>query len=117
MISAQIPATTSIREWKWSAAEKVVARRAFEMALNRELETVIREAKDRADRITEASELWEMEVWLAEQRERIDRTFDFRYSVLPLVFATLLRDRRLCKDDLHGLAQEKLDIIHRMVRT
>jgi hypothetical protein len=51
MISAQIPATTSIREWKWSAAEKIVARRAFEMTLNRELETVIPEAKDSADRI------------------------------------------------------------------
>ena len=51
------------------------------MALNRELGTVIREAKERADRIMEASDLWEMEVWLAEQRERIDRTFDFRYSV------------------------------------
>ena len=116
MISAQILATTSIREWKWSSTEKIVARRAFEMALNRELETVIRETKERADRIREASDLWEMEGWLAEQRERIDRTFDFRYSVLPLVFATLLRDHRLCEDDLRGLAQEKLDTIHRMVR-
>jgi len=50
-----------------------------------------------------------MEGWLAEQLERIDRTFDFRYSVLPHVFAMLLRDRRLGEDDLHGLAQEKFD--------
>lgn len=117
MTSAQVPATTSIKEWKWSSAEKIVARRAFEKALNRELETVIREAKDRADRIRGASDLWEMEGWLTDQRERIDRTFDFRYSVLPHVFATLLRDRRLSDDDLHGLAQEKLDTIHRMVNT
>jgi hypothetical protein len=41
---------------------------------------------------------------------------NFRYSVRPLVFATLFRDRRLSEDDLHGLAQEKLDTIHRMVR-
>jgi hypothetical protein len=73
MLRAQILATTSIREWKRSSAEKTVARRAFEMALNRELETVIREAKKGADRIREAWDLWEMEVWLAEQRERIDR--------------------------------------------
>jgi hypothetical protein len=117
MTSAQVPATTSIRAWKWSSAEKIIARRAFEMALNRELETVIREAKERADRIKEAPDLWEMEGWLTEQRERIDRTFEFRYSVLPLVFATLLSDCRLSDDDLHGLAQEKLDTIHRMVRT
>jgi hypothetical protein len=89
-------------DWKWSPAEKIVARRAFDVALNRELETVIREAKERAARIREASDLWEIEGWLAEQRRRIDRTFDFRYSVLPLVFATLFRNRRLDEDELRA---------------
>jgi hypothetical protein len=117
MASAHIPATAPMRDWKWSPAEKIVARRAFDLALNRELETVIREAKDRAERVREASDLWEMEGWLAERRRLIDRTFDFRYSVLPLVFATLLRERRLSEDDLRGLAQEKLDAIRHMVRT
>jgi len=58
-----------------------------------------------------------MEGWLAERRRLIDRTLDFRYSVLPLVFATLLRDRLLSEDDLRGFAQEKLDTIRHMVRT
>ena len=116
MISG-LPVTDPARVWKWSSAEKIVARRAFEKALNCELGTVIREAKERADRIREASELWEMERWLAERRESIDRMFDFRYSVLPFVFAKLLRDRRLSENDLHGLAKQKLDAIHRMART
>jgi hypothetical protein len=34
--------------------------------------------------------MWEPERWLAERRREIDRTFDFRYSVLPIVFANLL---------------------------
>lgn len=58
-----------------------------------------------------------MEGWLAAHRRRINRTFDFRYSVLPLVFATLLRDRRLREDELCGLAQDKLNTIRDMVRT
>jgi len=104
-------------EWKWSPAEKTAARRAFNLALSRELEGVIREAKERAARITEAAELWELEAWLGEQRRRIDRAFDYRYSVLPVVFANLLRDGRLTEDDLLSLDPAKLDAIRHMARS
>jgi hypothetical protein len=40
-------------ELKWSQTEKTVARRAFHMALDRELENVILEAKSRAAKIDE----------------------------------------------------------------
>jgi hypothetical protein len=89
-------AAVPLREMKWSPAEKAVARRAFDLALNRELEAVVREAKDRAAKITEPSELWELERWLAERRREIDRKYDYRYSILPLVLAALLRT----EDDL-----------------
>ncbi len=100
-------------ELKWSHAEKTVARRAFDLALGKELEAVLQEAKRRAARIEEPSELWDLESWLTERRREIDRRYDFRYSILPLVFAQLLRDGRLTEDDLHGLAHEKLDLIRR----
>lgn len=103
--------------WKWSAKEKLAARRAFNLALDRELAAVTQEVKQRAERIKEASDLWEMETWLTEQRERIDLTFDFRYSVLARVFATLLRERRISLGELRGLAQEKLDTIERLAQT
>jgi hypothetical protein len=103
-----------MREWKWSPAEKTAARRAFDKALSRELDAVIREARDRAARITEASELWELERWLTQRRLAIDRKYDYRYSVLPHVFANLLRDGSLNEDDLHGLDQHKLDAIRRI---
>jgi hypothetical protein len=61
--------------WNWSPKEKVVARRAFDAALSRELETVIRVTRERAERIQKASDVWELESWIAEQRRRIDRTF------------------------------------------
>ena len=61
----------------------------------------------------EPSELRELERWLTERRQEIDRKYDYRYSVLPLVLATLLREGRLAEDDLHGLGQDKLEAIHR----
>jgi hypothetical protein len=98
-------------ELKWSTAEKRVARRAFDLALGKELEALILEAKDRAARIDEPSQLWDLEAWLTERRREIDRRYDYRYSILPVVFAHLLRDSHLSEDDLHGLEQEKLDLI------
>ncbi len=84
-------AAAPLREMKWSPAEKVVARRAFDLALGRELEAVVEEAKDRAAKIQEPSELWELERWLTERRQGIDRKYDYRYSVLPLVLEAVRR--------------------------
>jgi len=113
MASPATHAAAPLREMKWSPAEKAVARRAFDLALRRELEAVVREAKDRATKIQEPSELWELERWLAERRHEIDRKYDYRYSVLPLVLAALLNEGRLAEDDLHGLGQDKLDAVRR----
>jgi hypothetical protein len=116
MISAHSPAVVPMREWKWSPQEKAVARRAFNLALGGELESVMREARERAARITRASDLWELERWLGERRRQIDGTFDYRYSVLPRVFARLLRAGQISEDDLRGLTPDKLDEIRFMAR-
>jgi hypothetical protein len=96
---------------KWSHAEKTIARRAFDKALGNELGAVIGEAKSRAGAIKDAPDLWDLERWLTERRLEIDRRYDYRYSVLPLVFGSLLRDGKLTQDDLNGLSQQKLDLI------
>lgn len=53
------------------ALGKAIARRAFDQALRCELQQLVREAKDRAAAITEASELWKLESWLTERRQEI----------------------------------------------
>lgn len=60
-------------ELKWSNAEKVIARRAFGLALRDELQSTIWEAKERAAKISEPAELWELEDWPAERRQDINR--------------------------------------------
>ncbi len=67
---------------KWSSAEKAIARKAFDQALQRELEAVMTETKKRAAKIQRASDLWDLEHYLAGRRSQIDQQFDYRYSVL-----------------------------------
>ena len=73
-----------MRNLKWSSAEKAIARKAFDRALNQDLDAVI------------------------------DREYDYRYSVLLTVFAGLIRKGRLREEDLQGLAEDKLGHIRQM---
>jgi hypothetical protein len=106
----------TMRDPKWSHAEKIVARRAFARALEREFEEVIREAKRMAGQIEQPSDLWELEVYLAESRKEIDRKYDYRYSVLLLVFGNLVRQGRLSEEELQGLTEDKLASIRSYVK-
>ena len=106
----------AMRDLKWSAAEKAVARKAFERALQRELGTVVREAKEMAAKIQEPAELWELERYLNEQRREIDQRYDYRYSVLPSVFGELIRRGCLREEELDGLGADKFNTIRRYAR-
>lgn len=99
---------TPIRELHWSPAEKASARRAFHRALKKELDAIMQEAKARTARIEDISELWELADWLTERRREVDHKYDYRYSVLPLVFAALLREGRLTEADLDGIGPDKI---------
>lgn len=104
---------TDMRDLKWSPTEKAIARNAFDVALQRRLDAVIREAKNRAAKIAQPAELWHLERWLTQRREEIDAKFDFRYSVLPTVLGNLIREGRLTEQDQHGLAEDKLVLVRR----
>lgn len=105
-----------IRNLKWSQAEKVIARNAFDRALQKELEEVIQQSKRLAEKIQQPSDLWELEGFLTKRRNEIDRKYDYRYSVLPEVFGCLVRDGRISEDELHGLAEDKLAYIRKVAK-
>jgi hypothetical protein len=96
-----------MREFKWSSSEKTIARKVFDHALNDELQQLVREAKARAAVIDEVSELWKLERWLAESRLEIDRKYDYRYSVLPIVFAELLKQAASTKTSCTVLPRKR----------
>ena len=107
------PGYTVMRDLHWSPAEKSAARKAFGTALGREFMAVIAETKKMAGKVEQPAELWELERYLGERRKEIDRTYDYRYSVLPLVFGELIRQGRLSLEELHGLGEDKLLYVRR----
>lgn len=99
---------------RWSQFEKKIARRVFDQALDRELTALIQETKTRVNQVSSPDQLWEIEEWLTNRRREVCETYDYRYSVLPLVFAKLLHRRLLSEDDLTGFDSEKVELIRRL---
>lgn len=98
---------------KWSAAEKKVARKAFDQALKRHLLAITAEAKRMMANVADPSDLWQVEAYLTENRRTVDRIYQFRYSDLIQVFSMLMRDGWLKEADLVGLTPEKASEIKR----
>ena len=95
----------------WSRSEKAIARKAFDAAMKRELHEVMQEAKQMANRINKADDLWDLERYLTECRKDIDRKYDARGSRLKDVLGRLLYENRLGEEDLRGLREEKIKSI------
>ena len=103
-----------MHDLKWSESEKTVARRVFEAALADELAEVMAEFKARAAAAAKPDDMWAVQEHLYGKRREIDEKYDFRYSQLPRVFGTLLREGRIQEAQLAGLAEEKLSYIRRI---
>ena len=95
----------------WSRSEKIIARKAFDAALKRELHEVMQEAKQMASQIQQPSDVWDLEHYLTERRKDINRKYDPRGSRLKDVLGRLLYENRLGEDDLRGLREEKMKSI------
>ena len=98
-------------EPKWSRSEKAIAHKAFDAAQERELQQVIKEAKQKANQIKDPADLWDLEHYLTERRKEIGSKYDYRYSQLALVFRRLLREKWIDEEDLRGLGEGKLRAI------
>ena len=95
----------------WSKSEKAIARTAFDAALKRELQDVMRKTKQMANQIKEPADVWELEHYLTERRKEIDRKYGYHYSQLTLVLGRLLYEKRLREEELGGLREDELKSI------
>ena len=103
-------------EPSWSRSERALARKVFDAALRRELQEVMREAKQMANTIKEPAGLWDLEGYLTERRHEIGRKYDYRYSQLRQVFGRLLYEGRVSEDELRGLGDDKLKSIRSLAK-
>jgi len=95
-------------ELRWSKSEQAIARKAFDHALNQELQEVIQQTKQMAAEVKEPSGLWELEHFLTQRRKEINRKYEYRGSKLRFVLGTLLHEGRLTEQGLRGLREDKL---------
>jgi hypothetical protein len=96
---------------KWSNKEKSIARTAFNKAYEKECHQIIGKLKEKSGKLSVPEDIWELHDYLSEIRREIDEKYDYRYSVLMMVFARLLKQKYLQVDDFEGLTEEKIDRI------
>lgn len=101
---------------EWSKKEREIARQAFEAAYFRECMAARDVARKMAAEIIDPAGLWRLSDYLAEKRKEMDEKYDYRYSVLPLVFARLIREGWIKHEDLSGLSDEKLEQIQEIAK-
>lgn len=94
-------------EPKWTQEQKRAARKAFETALDRECRAIRARVVQMLEREHDPREVFRIHEYLTEQRRVVNRKYDYRYSVLIHVFATLLREGWLKEDELSGIGDEK----------
>jgi hypothetical protein len=104
-----------MREFTWSATEKKAARVAFNLALARELKATKREAEAMLQNSSDDRAIWRVHDYLSEKRREIDEKYDYRYSVLMLVFPRLVSEGWLKADELSGIGAEKVDLIKKLM--
>ena len=81
-----------MNDTKWTKKEKFIAREAFQKAYKKECMSIADNLKNMINEVSGPEDLWEVRNYLSKTLKNIERRYDFRYSVLILVFAQLMKD-------------------------
>lgn len=103
-------------EIHWTQTEQEISRSAFDRAYQREIQALMQDVAERANQVSEVSDLWQLHDFLSARRHEIDGKYDYRDSALFFVFAQLIREKWLDLNELKGLAADKLSKISALVR-
>jgi hypothetical protein len=103
-------------ETGWSKTEQQIARTAFDTAYEREINHLIETVREKSGAVREIADIWQLHDFLSARRHEIDGKYDYRYSTLIFVFASLVKDGWLQLSELEGLAKDKLAKISALTR-
>ena len=101
-------------EMQWSKREKQIARTAFEAAYFRECIAALEVVRHMAAEIDESAGMWRLSDYLMDKRREIDEKYNYRYSVIPFVFARLIEEGWMEYEDLAGISNEKSELIRQL---
>ena len=102
------------RDFTWSPGQKKAARAAFDLAIAREFKAIRQHVEAMLKNNAEDRVIWKLEEYLYEKRREIDQKYDYRYSVLMLVFPRLVHEGWLTLDELDGIGEEKVEVFRRL---
>ena len=105
-----------MNELRWTKNEKIVAKRAFEKCYQKECEAILTKLKEKIATADKPSDIWLIHDFLTEELKKIDDKYDYRYSVLILVLARLLKEGWLQESDLDGINEDKIEKIKYLAR-
>ena len=99
------------RDFSWSPIEKKIARTAFDKAYKNEMNEIKNELEKKLQDLKDLQKIWSIHNYLSKRRKEIDRKYDYRYSVLIIVFGRLLSEGYIEEKDLEGLSIDKINAI------
>lgn len=99
------------RDLHWSAAEKRIARAAYDAALAREKAAARRTVLEMLQKSDDPDCIWDVYHFLRDKAREMDDKYDYRYSVLPRVFRRLVNEGWIGPGDVSGLGSDKLVLI------
>ncbi|AKG22196.1 hypothetical protein [Calothrix sp. 336/3] len=105
-----------VNEISWSDVEQEVAQTAFQIAYEREINALIQEVRGNAAQVSQLEDIWCLHNFLSARRHEIDGKYDYNYSVLIFVFATLVKQGWLHLEELKGLDKDKIAKIGSLAR-
>ncbi len=106
----------NIRDMKWTPNEKKIARKVFDLAYNLEMEEIRKALREKVQNIESNEGVWQLENYLSDRRKIIDRKYDYRYSMLILVFGQLLNEGYLVEEDILELSEDKISAIKNVAK-
>ena len=104
-----------MQDFKWSKEEKKIARKMFDVAYKRECTDLIKKIQSKAAHLSAPNDIWSLHDFMSKEIRAIGRKYDYRYSVLLLVFAQLIKDGWLTVDELKGLTEDKINWINKLL--
>ena len=101
---------------EWSNTEEQIAKKAFDIAYEREINTVMEMVRSKANAMTQLDEMWSLHDFLSAKRHDIDGKYDYKHSFLIFVFAQLVKEGWLNVSELEGLEKQKIAKISALSR-
>ena len=89
----------------WSKADKKVARRLYDAALQAELQELMQQFKARAQAAVEPDDMWATQDFLYKAGQELNRKYDYRYSQLEFLFPRLLNEGRVSRQDVRAFSE------------